>query len=638
MTHSLAEEAIRPAALMTDKADRLESDRRFLLERRERWVPVSCPSCSTDDPAPFATKDTIEYQRCRNCSTVYTNPRPSESLLSEFYGQSQNYAYWNEHIFPATEQARRERIFAPRAERTMRLLEKHGVDVHTAIEVGAAFGTFCEEIRSRNIAQRIIAIEPTPALASTCRARGFETIQNTIEHIDLPCTAELVCAFEVIEHLFDPKAFVERCAGFLRPGGLLLLSCPNVRGFDIAQLGIKSGAFDHEHLNYFHPDALAHLVRSVGLECVETLTPGLLDADLVRQAVLRGHHDIADQPLLRDVLVDHWEDRGDAFQSFLASHGLSSHLWIAAKKPKARALVTKPELAKDQRVFTRWLDDLDAQRRTPSLDDLSHAHHELDIVQQLQSSGIARWDGFLPDDQLRALASEARSIIDRAAVISNTLPPSGRGRDEANGADVWRGMNPHDGRTRANFSRESIESMPNAVRSLFDDERMSRIVRTYYNAERAWCNALLVERLAESRTADTWHFDKLFDQIKVMILLSDTTEDNGPLRYKAGSHHRPPELDLFFHRSFAGGPIDGLDFNYPPRPLVEKLPGESVLGTGRAGDAIFFDTLGIHSGTLCWSGQRLALVAAFNVATPRNDALYALFFPKSPAPRADTKK
>lgn len=332
--NALTEESIRPSAMMADKASCIEADRAFLLDRRDRWVHAACPACGDDAPQPFGVKDTIEYQRCDSCATVYTSPRPSESLLHEFYASSQNYAYWNTHIFPATQEARRERIYRPRAQRTESLMRSHGEIGGVFVEVGAGFGTFCEEVRDRGIAQRVIAIEPTQGLAQTCRDKGLETIEEVIEKIDLPGIADTVAAFEVIEHLFDPRAFIERCASFLKPNGLLLLSCPSCEGFGVAELGLKSATYDHEHLNYFTPTSLELLVNSCGLTVVEVATPGELDADLVRQAALRGEKDLSNAPMLRKVLIDDWDRLGGPFQQFLAEHRMSSHLWIAARKPE----------------------------------------------------------------------------------------------------------------------------------------------------------------------------------------------------------------------------------------------------------------------------------------------------------------
>jgi len=328
----IGESDIRPPDLMLQKATCIHSDRRFLLERSDEWVPVSCPACFGDVSDAFGEKDGFRYVRCNDCETVYTNPRPSESLLRQFYSQSANYAFWNEHIFPATEDVRRSKIFGPRADRLIELCARYRQCTDTLLEIGAAFGTFCCEVRDRGKFKRIIAVEPTPGLADTCRSRKLEVMELFVEQIDERDFADVVAAFEVIEHLFAPREFIRRCKTLLRPGGLLIVTCPNVMGFDVATLGLQSGTFDHEHLNYFRPRCLTLAAELEGFEVLEVLTPGLLDADIIRRKCLSGEFDLQNQSFLRSVLIDRWVELGASFQQFLADHLMSSHMWLVARR------------------------------------------------------------------------------------------------------------------------------------------------------------------------------------------------------------------------------------------------------------------------------------------------------------------
>jgi 2-polyprenyl-3-methyl-5-hydroxy-6-metoxy-1,4-benzoquinol methylase len=330
---AICEEDIRPAKLMVDKARCLNEDRQFLLDRRAEWVLVPCPACRGRESVPYGEKAGFDFAECCKCGTVYTNPRPSLALLHEFYAASQNYDFWNAHIFPATEAARRERIFRPRATRVAADCRRFGLAGGVLLEVGAAFGTFCEEVRALGTFDRIIALEPTPGLAATCRQRGFEVRECFVEQVEDTALADVVAAFEVIEHLFAPEDFIRSCQRLLRPGGMLVLTCPNVRGFDVATLRTLSGTFQHTHLNYFHPESLALLVERCGLAVLDVQTPGQLDADLVRKRVLAGEFDLSHSPLLKEVLIDRWDGLGQPFQAFLAANKLSSHLWIVAQKP-----------------------------------------------------------------------------------------------------------------------------------------------------------------------------------------------------------------------------------------------------------------------------------------------------------------
>jgi len=330
---SFNEDEIRPRALMQDKRRLVDADREFLLARRAEWVSVDCPACGGADHAPRLEKLGFTYSHCARCGTLFTNPRPSPALLQAFYAASQNYAYWNAHVFPASEAARRERIFRPRAERTAAWCRKHGVRTGTLLEVGAAFGTFCEEMRQLGLFDRIVAVEPTPALAARCRERGLEVMETPVEKLTGTLRADVLASFEVIEHLFSPREFIAQCADVITPGGLLILTCPNIRGFDLATLGTLSDSIDHEHLNYFHTHSLPLLLESAGFQVLEAATPGRLDAELVRKHALSGALDLSAQPWLREVLVERFDELGGPFQDFLAANGLSSHMWVVARKP-----------------------------------------------------------------------------------------------------------------------------------------------------------------------------------------------------------------------------------------------------------------------------------------------------------------
>jgi 2-polyprenyl-3-methyl-5-hydroxy-6-metoxy-1,4-benzoquinol methylase/ribosomal protein S27E len=318
---------------MDEQARRYAADISRLLEYKARFVRVACPACQFDSTRPAFEKMGFSYVVCSRCETMYVNPRPTPELLEMYYTTSENYAYWNAHIFPASEAARREKIFAPRADRLVEICRRHKIPGETLLEVGAGFGTFCEEISRLRYFRRVIAVEPTPDLAATCRKKGLEVVEKRIEEATIdggPVNA--VASFEVIEHLFEPRQFLVGCARLLPPGGLLVLTCPNGKGFDIEVLGPLSGAVDPEHLNYFHPASLSLLVTDAGFDVLEALTPGELDAELVRKKAISGELDLSREPFLRNVLLDRWDVLGASFQEFLARHRLSSHLWLVARK------------------------------------------------------------------------------------------------------------------------------------------------------------------------------------------------------------------------------------------------------------------------------------------------------------------
>jgi SAM-dependent methyltransferase len=330
---NFTESDIRPEALITEQQIAATIDIGRMLIHAGEFVKVNCPACNSINASDKYKKYSLTFVECNDCRTIYTNPRPTDKVLEEFYKNSINYEYWNKYIFPASEEARRNKIFVPRVDKTLNFCNKYGVKTESILEVGAAFGTFCVEMESRFIFNKIVAIEPTPSLAKTLREKGIDVIEEVIEKINFEekDKFDVVVNFEVIEHLFSPRDFINKCRTFLKTGGLFIVTCPNGKGFDFEVLGDKCNSLDHEHLNYFNPKSLSVLLENCGFDICETLTPGRLDAELVRKKVLSGELDLSNQPFLNQILIEKWEQVGEKFQNFLADSELSSNLWIIAK-------------------------------------------------------------------------------------------------------------------------------------------------------------------------------------------------------------------------------------------------------------------------------------------------------------------
>jgi 2-polyprenyl-3-methyl-5-hydroxy-6-metoxy-1,4-benzoquinol methylase/ribosomal protein S27E len=332
-TERLSEQELCPDALLAGQEEAFARDIKRLQSKKSDFIAVNCPACDHGDSPPVFSKFGFQYLQCPACKTIYMSPRPSPEVMASYYSNSENYRYWAEHIFPASEAARREKINRPWLARILEICEKHGVVRNHLLEVGPGFGTFSALVNSENAFRLVTAVEPTPEMAKACRERGVNVVEKSVEKIEKEVPhADVVVAFEVVEHLFEPKKFFTIAARLLAPGGVLVISCPNGLGFDIATLGAQSLAVDAEHVNLFNPTSIRRLGEACGLVCLEVSTPGRLDAEFVRTAALAGRFDLAGQPLLRRVLLEEWESVGWEFQKFLSKNNLSAHMLSVFKK------------------------------------------------------------------------------------------------------------------------------------------------------------------------------------------------------------------------------------------------------------------------------------------------------------------
>lgn len=93
------------------------------------------------------------------------------------------------------------------------------------LEVGCGYGFFLEE--AALAFRTLTGTELSAGAAAAGRARGLRVVAGGLDA--LPPEARFDCIFSghVIEHVYDPHPFVERLAGLLRPGGVLVLGTPD---------------------------------------------------------------------------------------------------------------------------------------------------------------------------------------------------------------------------------------------------------------------------------------------------------------------------------------------------------------------------------------------------------------------------
>jgi 2-polyprenyl-3-methyl-5-hydroxy-6-metoxy-1,4-benzoquinol methylase len=333
MAATFKEDDIRPKDLEEGKLHALQQDLKRLRSYSSQFVEVVCPACENLIGDPAFQKFGFQFVNCNKCDTVYMNPRAPAEVLNDFYANSILYDFWNKYIFPASREARRRKIFRPRVRKVLELLERYNVGKNCLLEVGAGFGIFCEEITKEKVFDNVIALEPSKSLAESCKKLGITTIEKSVENlVSLEVPANFIVSFEVIEHLYSPFDFLRNCHRLMQDDGIIVISCPNIRGFDIMTLGVDSESIDAEHINMFNPKSIGILFERAGFSLLDCETPGVLDAEIVRNRILNGSFDLANQPFLQTVLIDRWEELGKSFQRFLQSNQLSSNMWVVAKK------------------------------------------------------------------------------------------------------------------------------------------------------------------------------------------------------------------------------------------------------------------------------------------------------------------
>ncbi|WP_165493134.1 class I SAM-dependent methyltransferase [Hylemonella gracilis] len=99
-------------------------------------------------------------------------------------------------------------------------------DVRRLLEVGCGQGHFLTRMHNLYNCQ---GVEFNPKAIEDCQAKGLNVSSSTLRSIET--SFDLVVAFEVLEHLSNPREFMEDALRVVKPNGYLLLAVPNPEGY-----------------------------------------------------------------------------------------------------------------------------------------------------------------------------------------------------------------------------------------------------------------------------------------------------------------------------------------------------------------------------------------------------------------------
>ncbi|TVQ96739.1 MAG: class I SAM-dependent methyltransferase [Deltaproteobacteria bacterium] len=183
-----------------------------------------CPQCGSTLPAEPLLPDPggrfDGHFACASCGLVSLMPVQTPDEIAALYTTKGNVELL------AAEEAR-----VPIERRLDRIAALVGPpDGRLLVEIGAGRGDFLAAAQERG--WRVAGIEPASSGVEAARHRFGIDLERGIFTPDstLPEPADVLCAWDVLEHCLEPHRILEAMLRAVRPGGLVLLAVPHVEG------------------------------------------------------------------------------------------------------------------------------------------------------------------------------------------------------------------------------------------------------------------------------------------------------------------------------------------------------------------------------------------------------------------------
>lgn len=233
----------------------------------------TCPDCGSVDLSRIgAIPDAFEFAgtklesplpggsliRCNTCCLHWRSPQPEKAELDALYRRGDT-GSWQYHPVTRLDW-----------QITTSILRKNQ-DIVSVLDVGCFDGHFLDHLGAD---YHRAGIEVHPLAAKHAASKGIQIVGNDFSDLDmLSAQFDVVVAMDVIEHVSNPRKFLESLAKATRPGGLIVVSTGNTAAWSWRLMG---GMYWYcsiaEHISFINPRWCKSNARNLGLAIEESIT------------------------------------------------------------------------------------------------------------------------------------------------------------------------------------------------------------------------------------------------------------------------------------------------------------------------------------------------------------------------------
>lgn len=216
------------------------------------------------------SKEDFEIFQCSNCQFVFTQNVPHEAEIGPYY-KSEDYISHSDtnegFINKAYHFVRK--IMLSRKHRLIHGLTK-GKDL---LDIGCGTGYFLDFMKRKNY--NTLGVEAD----DDARAHGIEkfglnihTPQDLLNGV-IDSKFDIISLWHVLEHLYDPKKYLNAIHGLLKKDGFLVIAVPNCDSYDAKHYKNHWAGYDvPRHLWHFTPKTLEWIAKETEFSLVKMKT------------------------------------------------------------------------------------------------------------------------------------------------------------------------------------------------------------------------------------------------------------------------------------------------------------------------------------------------------------------------------
>ena len=191
--------------------------------------------------------------KCAACTMIYADPISPDMASGRYYHQAGEDYYLSKNKLAGD-------YATVRFERELSLFRKF-CPSGKILDVGCSTGGFLYQLTRRFPgAYDLMGTDVSGPALDYAASKGLKVLPGDFLRIDLT-NLDAVTFWAVLEHLENPRAFLEKAARMLKPNGLCFVLVPNFGSLAVRLLGSRYRYIYPQHVNYFTQRTVAHLVE-----------------------------------------------------------------------------------------------------------------------------------------------------------------------------------------------------------------------------------------------------------------------------------------------------------------------------------------------------------------------------------------
>ena len=232
---------------------------------------ITCSNCQCNNVKPytkavdveyFTSEQVYQYYNCICCDVLFIHPQPTNDLKKIY---PSNYYSFNDEPKSISFKIknRLDRFYLKKKLNKLPQKELHVLDV------GGGNGRLCDIIikaDNRVVHTQIVDIDESAE--KTALQKGHRYFCGLMENFNSTQQYDVILMLNLIEHVADPKAVLQKAKQLLSPGGIIILQTPNFKSLDARLFKDSNWGGYHcpRHWVIFNKKSFLSLAGKCGLE------------------------------------------------------------------------------------------------------------------------------------------------------------------------------------------------------------------------------------------------------------------------------------------------------------------------------------------------------------------------------------